>query len=68
MKNIKIKTKGMHCSSCEMLVKDSLEDLEGIEKAEADFKSGIINVEFDEAKVSEDNILQIIKSEGYEIQ
>ncbi|MBR9691590.1 heavy-metal-associated domain-containing protein [Candidatus Woesearchaeota archaeon] len=68
MKNIKIKTKGMHCSSCEMLVKDSLEELDGVEKAEANFKSGIIGVNFDENKVTESNILKIIKSEGYKIK
>lgn len=68
MKTIKIKTRGMHCHSCEMLLKDSLEELEGIEKTEANHKSGIVEVNFDQNKVTEKNILEIIKSEGYEIQ
>ncbi|MBD3354916.1 copper chaperone [Candidatus Woesearchaeota archaeon] len=68
MKNIKIKTRGMHCGSCEMLVKDSLEELEGVEKADANFKSGIIEVDFDEGKITEKDVMEIIKSEGYEIE
>ncbi len=68
MINTKIKTKGMHCPSCEMLVKDSLEELEGVKKVEASFKTGIISVDFDENKATEKDIIQIIKQEGYDIQ
>jgi copper chaperone CopZ len=68
MKNIKIKTIGMHCPSCEMLVKDSLEDEDGISKAQADHKSGLIEVEFDDSKINTQRINQIIKEEGYEIK
>ncbi len=66
MANIKIKTKGMHCSSCEMLVKDSLEELEGINSAKADHKSGMIEVEFDDSEIDEAAIKTAISSEGYE--
>ena len=65
--NIKIKTKGMHCPSCEMLVKDSLEDEKGVKKAEANHKSGIIEVEFDENKTNLNKIKTIIKNEGYDM-
>lgn len=68
MANIKIKTKGMHCSSCEMLVKDALEELDGVSTANADHKSGVISVDFDDNKVNEKDILEIIKLEGYEIK
>ncbi len=68
MKKTQIKTKGMHCPSCEMLIKDSLEELEGVNKAEASFKSGIISVDFDENKTNEKEIIDIVKLEGYEIQ
>jgi|TARA_B100002003_G_C13938381_1_gene455533 copper chaperone CopZ len=68
MTNIEIKTTGMHCPSCEMLVKDSLEDEEGVNKANANFKSGIIEVDFDESKTNLNKIKEIIKKEGYKIQ
>ncbi len=68
MTNIKIKTKGMHCQSCEALLNDSLEALDGVDRSEASHKSGIVSVDFDEAKVSEKSILEIIKLEGYDIK
>jgi len=68
MANIKIKTSGMHCPSCEMLVKDSLEDLDGVKSASADHKSGIIEIDFDNSKVDESAIKAIISKEGYGIK
>jgi len=65
IRNIKIKTKGMHCQSCEMLVKESIEELEGIKNANADHKSGIIEVDFDDSKVEESAIKAVISKEGY---
>ena len=68
MAKINIKTKGMHCPSCEMLVKDSLEELEGVNNVDASFKSGVVSVDFDEAKVSKKDVIEVIKLEGYEIK
>ena len=68
MVNIKIKTIGMHCPSCEMLVKDSLEDEEGVNNSKADFKLGIIEVDFDEEKTNLNKIKDIINKEGYKVQ
>ena len=64
-KNFKVN--GMHCASCEMLVKDSLDEADGVKKAEASYAKGTVSVEFDEAKISEDKIRTIIKKEGYEV-
>jgi copper chaperone len=68
MTKIKIKTKGMHCGSCEILVKDALEELEGVNKAEASHESGVVSVDFDENKTNEKEIIEIVKLEGYEIE
>ncbi len=61
------KVKGMHCPSCEMLVKDSLEDEEGINNAELSHKKGTAMVDFDDSKIDENKIKSIIKDEGYEV-
>ena len=68
MINFKVKTKGMHCPSCEILVKDSLEEFEGVIKVDASHKSGIIIVKFDEKKINESKIKNVIKEEGYRIK
>lgn len=67
MTNIKIKTKGMHCRSCEMLVKEALEGLKGVNTVEASHKSGVVSVDFDDSKINQDKVVQVIEKEGYEI-
>ena len=68
MTNIEIKTKGMHCKSCEMLVEDALSDLEGVNKVKANSESGIINIECESGKVSKDKVNEIIEKEHADIQ
>lgn len=62
---IKLKVKGMHCPSCEILVNEALEDL-GV-KSESSHKAGTVEAEFDETKVSPEQIKRAIKDEGYEV-
>jgi copper chaperone CopZ len=66
MEKIKLNVEGMHCSSCEMLVNDALEEI-GV-KSKADSKSGIVEVEFDESKTNKIDIINIIKKEGYKVK
>lgn len=68
MKKITLNVKGMHCPSCEILLKDSLEELEGVSNAKADSKSGIVEVDFDESKTDIDKIKSVIIKEGYEAE
>ena len=67
MKNITIKVKGMHCQSCEMLIKDSLEEQDGVKSAEVSNKERTAKITFDESKISEAQLKSIIKNEGYEV-
>ena len=68
MTNIKLKTKGMHCPSCEMLVKDSLEELDGVKKVNVSHESGIVEVDFDESKTKQKEIIRIVEDEGYKVK
>lgn len=65
MAKINIKTKGMHCESCEKIINMTLEEAPGIRKVESSFKSGIVSVEFDEKEINSHQIKEIIKKEGY---
>jgi copper chaperone CopZ len=62
----KFVVKGMHCPSCEMLLKDSIEDA-GVKVTEISHKKGIIAVDFDEKKTSMDKIKSTVKKEGYSV-
>ena len=63
----KLNIKGMHCSSCETLIKDSLEEL-GAAVKKIDHKTGDVVIDFDENKVSLDAIKTAVKKEGYTVQ
>lgn len=66
MKNINLKIKGMHCKSCEAVIKMELEDL-GITECEIDYKTGKATITFDENKANTEQIKSTIKKQGYEI-
>ena len=68
MTNIKLQTDGMHCTSCEMLIGDALTELEGVDNAKANHKSGIVEVDFDDSKVKKEKIIETIKKEGFKVR
>jgi copper chaperone CopZ len=59
--------KGMHCRSCEMLIKDSLGEAKGIKQVDVSHKSGKLKVLFDEKLIDEHKIKEIITKEGYKV-
>ncbi len=60
-----LKIEGMHCKSCAILINSELEDI-GV-KSNIDYKSGKAEIEFDEDKISENQIKDAIKKEGYKV-
>jgi len=44
MKEISIKVKGMVCGGCENRVKNALATMDGIEKVEANYQTGMVTV------------------------
>lgn len=62
-----IKVDGMHCNSCVLAVQNSLEDVEGIMKANADLDSGIVKLELDSDNVSSEDINEAIKEVGFKV-
>lgn len=62
-----IKVTGMDCTGCESRVKTAVSRLEGVIRADADFRSGQVDVRFDSARLSEDDIKERIRAAGYEV-
>ncbi len=67
MKTVKLKITGMHCSSCEVLIKDALEESEGVKKADISMKNKSAEIQFDENKTDKQKLKAIIEKEGYEV-
>lgn len=68
MEKIRLSVEGMHCSSCELLISDSLKELNGVKNVNVDYKLGIVEVEFDSSKTKKEEIIEIIKKEGYKVR
>lgn len=55
----------MHCVSCAMNIDGELEDAPGVASAITNYAKAETKVEFDEGKVSVDNLLEAVKRAGY---
>lgn len=64
MSKVTFEVKGMHCGSCEMLIKDELSEIAGAKDPQISFKTGIGSVLLDTAKSSPDMVLAAIKRAG----
>lgn len=65
MKKIKLQIEGMHCSSCAMNIDFDLEDLTGVKSAKTSYAKQTTEVEFEEDKVKDKEIIDQIKKTGY---
>lgn len=68
MASIDLKTDGMHCGSCSMLIEMTVGDLAGVSTVKADFASGVTHVEYDPASASVEGITAAIAEAGYAAQ
>ncbi|PWW82671.1 MULTISPECIES: heavy-metal-associated domain-containing protein [Prosthecochloris] len=67
MKTITIHVGGMHCGSCETIVKEALEELAGVESVEVSHDSETAMVVYDEGSVSPETLKATIEKEGYTV-
>jgi len=56
----------MHCTNCSMKLESIEDELAGIKEINASYHKQQMTVEFDETKVSEDQIIAAAKTKGYE--
>ena len=60
------RVEGMHCSNCPMEVEGIEDDLPGIRQVSASYRKGQMEVEFDETKVSDAQIMAAAAKRGYQ--
>lgn len=65
---VRLKTTGMHCRSCSMLVDMTLGDLEGVVSATTDLANGITEAVIERSVVSTDDLVAAIRGVGYEAE
>lgn len=69
MKTITLVTKNMHCNSCQILIENELESIDGVTEAISDYKKQETKVTYDEKKVTVAALEAVIKLAGdYEVE
>ena len=66
MEKKKLAIKGMHCRSCEMLITDSLMEMDGVDKVKVDHAKGSGEVEYNPQKTDIKRIIKAVKEQGYD--
>ncbi|MCL5433338.1 MAG: heavy metal translocating P-type ATPase [Patescibacteria group bacterium] len=64
-RNINFNVKGMHCSSCELLIKDELSAIKGLQDINLDHKSGEGSLVSTSPKSMDYKIIEAIENAGY---
>ena len=64
-KTLNFQVSGMHCQSCEMLVKEELDAVSGIKNVLVDHKTGKGSLTLTNGHVKNDQIITAIKNAGY---
>lgn len=59
---------GMHCSSCGLLVDDTVEEVDGVARSETDSRRGRTVVRADPAVASVESIVAAIADAGYQAE
>ena len=65
MKKIDFQITGMHCASCATLINRSLSKEEGVKEANVNYATAKASVVFDDTKLSEKELIELIKRRGY---
>jgi len=61
----RLRTTGMHCQSCSMLVQMNVEELPGVASVASDFRTGMTEVTYDPDQLTVENIVETIVAAGY---
>ncbi|MCR4305797.1 MAG: heavy metal translocating P-type ATPase, partial [Candidatus Daviesbacteria bacterium] len=65
MNNITFQIEGMHCGSCETLIKDELAEIQGITDIQVSYKTGKGMLKLDSQKSNTTDIITAISNAGY---
>jgi len=65
MATLDVRTGGMHCSSCSLVIEMTVEDLTGVSSVKVDYIKGTTHVVFDPEAVSAADITAAIVHAGY---
>ncbi|MED4972136.1 copper chaperone CopZ [Geobacillus proteiniphilus] len=59
---------GMTCGHCKAAVTNALTELDGVKHVEVHLEEGTVDVDFDETKVSVEQLKKAIEEQGYDVK
>lgn len=62
-----LQVNGMTCGHCEKAVKGALSELAGIQGVDVDLASGKVDVVYDDALVTKNEMKEAIEEQGYDV-
>ncbi|UZH05147.1 heavy-metal-associated domain-containing protein [Heyndrickxia coagulans] len=68
MKKAVMQLETLTCPSCIKKIEGALDKVEGVENVKVLFNASKAKVDFDEAKVSTDELKEIVEKTGYQVQ
>ena len=60
------KVAGLHCQSCVAMVKEAVEEIDGVESVDVDLAGGSATVRLDPDRVTDAGVVAAIAEAGYE--
>ncbi len=64
---VTLKTDGMTCAACSAAIERSLDRLDGVIEANANFSNNVVSVTYDPEKIKREDIARAIKKAGYDV-
>jgi len=58
--------KGMSCEHCRRAVEKALASLESVDRVEVDLQPGRVRVEYEEGRLSQEDLKRAVREAGYE--
>ncbi|MCC3357830.1 copper chaperone CopZ [Bacillus sp. JJ1521] len=68
MQTVTLNVQGMSCGHCVKAVEGSVGVLEGVSEVKVKLDEALVEVAFDESKVSLDKIKETIDDQGYDVE
>lgn len=67
IKKVILKVEDMVCVNCENLIEEVLLEKDGVIKVEASYSKGTVKIDYNEDKISINDLVKIINEEGYKV-
>lgn len=63
-----IKLSGIDCAACSLAIENALDQVEGIRDSEVKDKDSTLHVDFDESRVSLEQVLTAVRDAGFDAE